>query len=512
MHEMILDRLAKRAAPVRDDDEGRLNREIKRTLSKIKSKPSKSKNTFSNRGGLTSMGARGVFLKEGDIYSRRVVVKASYILAKNDNARGRIRHHLNYAGRNTLDAQDHSSELYARVDQPIDIKDALNDFEKAPHIFNIIISHEDGNKIDLKDFTRSFVDTIEKDLRTKLDWVAGNHYDTNEPHVHLLIKGLDDRGKKLLMTRDYISRGLRVRASQVINNKLGLRSLDEVVAALRMDIAKPKKSVLDDIIVKQSSAGVLNVDKINPNALDELPGFLIKQRLEFLQTKELAQHISDNSWRIKENLMESLKDIERSSSIVDKLGGSLTVSKQQCEILSVANLRDRIIKGHIVERGYVDEVSDKQYLVLKSKEKSFIYVELEKHSEKSPAQVGEFIRVDATKPFLGPKTSDATIAKFGQAYGGIYDANIHQAHAKNLPPSITAQEYAQVHVKRLEVLARKGIIEKLAEGRFAIPKDYLEKLAQEADKSKQSFQPHIKITRLSPTKVAKLNRGPRLSQ
>ena len=72
----------------------------------------------------------------------------------------------------------------------------INDFETAPHMFNIIISPEDGEKLDLKDFTRDFINTVEKDLSTKLDWVAGNHYDTNDPHVHVLIKGVDESGKK----------------------------------------------------------------------------------------------------------------------------------------------------------------------------------------------------------------------------------------------------------------------------------------------------------------------------
>ncbi len=250
MQETILDRLAKRAPRFKRDDEARLNIEIKKTLSKIKYKQNKSKSIKSGRGGLSSMGARGVFLKEGDIYSRRVVVKASYILAKNENARARIRHHLNYAGRNTIEDVKNSSELYAEVGREINVKDKIDGFEKAPHMFNIIISPEDGDKLDLKEFTRDFIGTIENDLRTKLDWVAGNHFDTNEPHVHLLIKGQDSSGKKLLMTRDYISRGLRVRASQVINYKLGIRSLDEVVAALKLDVAKAKNPLLMTLLPK----------------------------------------------------------------------------------------------------------------------------------------------------------------------------------------------------------------------------------------------------------------------
>lgn len=515
MHETILDRLAKRAPRLKDDDESRLNSEIRKTLSKIRTKKIKSKKTKSNRGGLSSMGARGVFLKDNDIYSRRVIVKASYIRAKDEKSRGRIRHHLNYAGRNTLETETNATELYTTQEQSISIKDKIEDFEKAPHMFNIIISPEDGGKIDLKNFTRDFVKTVEIDLRTKLDWVAGNHYDTNEPHVHLLIKGLDDTGKKLLMTRDYISRGLRVRASQTINKKLGLRDWDDVVTSLKLEITKPKKCAIDDIIVKNSQSNSVNTAKLSTDALDDLPKALVERRLEFLASKELAHKTNDHTWHVKDRFIDELKNIERSSSILEKLSGTLKFNNQDCEVLSAKNLEDRMIKGHVVERGFVDDMSDKEYLLIKSKEKRFIYVQLEKHSEKSAAGVGEFIRITTTKPFVGPKTSDLTINKIAKENGGIYDASQHEKAAQkdvSLPLGVSAKEYAQVHVNRLEVLARKGIVEKLAGGRYAIPKDFIEKLTQEAKRSQEGYKPHIKVTRLSAARLSNPTMSKRLKQ
>lgn len=501
MDQTILDRLAKRAPKFRDVDDSRLNTEIKKAVSKIKTKKS-TKRTKSSRGGLSSMGARGVFLKDGGIYSRRVVVKASYIESKNEKARAKIRHHLNYAGRNTLEENSKSRELYSKDDLSINIKDKVDGFEKAPHMFNIIISPEDGYKIDLKSFTKDFVNTVEIDLKTKLDWVAGNHYDTNEPHVHLLIKGVDDKGKKLLMSRDYISRGLRIRASQTISKKLGLRDWDDIVSSLKLEVAKPKRCELDNMIVRHAMDGSLKLQNLSADAVNDLPKALIEKRLQYLETKELAQKSGD-TWKIKEGFIEELKNIERSTSIVEKLSGSLKVDKKSCEILTMDNLQDRVIKGHVVERGYTDDIGDKEYLVVKSKEKAFIYVELEKFSEKSPAGVGEFIKVDTTKPFAGPKTSDWTINKV--ADGGIYDAKAHEqkAQAISLPPGVSVKEYVQVHVNRLEVLAKKNLVEKLSEGRYLIPKNYLERLALEAKKSKEGHKAHIKITRLSAAREAK---------
>jgi hypothetical protein len=137
MKDSILEILAKRAPRKTRDEDARLNREVQKFVSRIKSKVGKSKSIKSARGGLQSMGARGVLVKENNLYSRKVIIKASYILSSNKNFRTRIRHHLNYAGQNKLDTEKNAPELYGRDDKAINIKSKVNDFESAPYIFNI---------------------------------------------------------------------------------------------------------------------------------------------------------------------------------------------------------------------------------------------------------------------------------------------------------------------------------------------------------------------------------------
>jgi type IV secretory pathway VirD2 relaxase len=512
MTETILERLAKLAPRKRVDEDAQVNGEINRLLAKIKRGVSKSKNIYSARGGLTSMGARGPVVKEGGIYNQRVIVKASYVLPDTRHARTLIRHHLHYAAHNKTDVFNKSPELYCHDDGSIDIKEKINDFQKAPHFFNIIISPENGDELDLKEFTRSFVAKVEADLGTKLDWAAGNHYDTNDPHVHLLFKGEDEHGKKLILTRDYISRGLRARASQVATTKLGLRSRDEVIRSLEFDVLKPAKTDLDKIILRASHENRIDLPNTYLDELQDLPKELFQRRLEFLETKDLVKKECEGVWHIDADLIKKLKELSRTSSIIERLSGDLKINNQACEIISAKNLFDQRVKGYVVERGFVDDHSNKEYLVVKSKEKKFLYVELEKYSEKTPAKVGEFIQIEGTKPFSGPKTSDGTILNESKNNGGIYDAARHAERASAqglLPPSVTAKEYADVHVKRLEILASKGLIEKLDDQRFVIPSEYIEKLTHEAKKSEERFIAHIKVTRLSPSRLSSptLNRG-----
>lgn len=504
MTDSILEILAKRAPRRIKDEDASLNREIKRLVSRIKTRVGKSKGIRSARGGLQSMGARGVVVKENDIFSRRVVVKASYIRSSDKNSRARVRHHLNYAGQDKLDELKNAPELYDANDRPINLKEKVDGLEDAPHMFNIIISPEDGDELDLKKFTREFIQVIEKDLKTKLEWVAGNHYDTNDPHVHVLIKGKDEDGNRLLMKRDYISHGLRARAGQVATRNLGLRSYEDIVKSIELRIASTKKCELDDIILAKSNDGKFNLAKTHADDFNDLPISLFRRRLEFLESKGLVQRADECSWNVKPSLREDLQSLDRTHSLISKMSDGLKVDKETCEIVSAKNATNRIIKGHVVERGHVDERDAKEYLLIKSKEKKFIYVELEKYSEKAPAQVGEFVRIETTRPFSGPLNTDKTIEKFAESNSGIYDAAQHAKQVstnKALPPGVSATEYAQIHVNRLELLARKGLVEKLSEGKFKISHDHVEKISFEARKSQESYQPHIKIIRLSPARL-----------
>jgi hypothetical protein len=64
------------------------------------------------------------------------------------------------------------------------------------HHFRIIVSPEDAADLsDLRDYTRDLVRQMEADLDTRLEWVAVDHWNTDNPHVHLLVRGVTDQGR-----------------------------------------------------------------------------------------------------------------------------------------------------------------------------------------------------------------------------------------------------------------------------------------------------------------------------
>src|SRR2546421_608684 len=81
-----------------------------------------------------------------------------------------------------------------------------------------------GVLADLTPFIRDLMAQMERDLDTKLDWMAVDHFNTGHPHTHIVIRGRDDKGKDLVMARDYIGHGVRARAQSLITLELGPES------------------------------------------------------------------------------------------------------------------------------------------------------------------------------------------------------------------------------------------------------------------------------------------------
>jgi type IV secretory pathway VirD2 relaxase len=110
----------------------------------------------------------------------------------------------------------------------------------------LIISPEDAAELsDLRSFTRDLMADAERVLDTKLDWVAIDHWNTDNPHVHLLIRGRADDGKDLVISRAYISQGFRDRAAERVTFELRPRSELEIRSALEREVEAERWTSLD---------------------------------------------------------------------------------------------------------------------------------------------------------------------------------------------------------------------------------------------------------------------------
>ena len=125
--------------------------------------------------------------------------------------------------------------------------------EDDRHHFRFIVSPEDAADMsDLKGFTRDLMRQVEKDLGTKLDWVGVDHWNTDNPHVHVILRGRADDGKDLVIARDYISQGMRARAQDLVTQELGPRTDLDIRRSLDSQIEAERWTRLDRQLVRDA--------------------------------------------------------------------------------------------------------------------------------------------------------------------------------------------------------------------------------------------------------------------
>jgi type IV secretory pathway VirD2 relaxase len=125
---------------------------------------------------------------------------------------------------------------------------------------------------------------MESDLGTRLDWVAIAHWNTDNPHVHLLVRGVADDGSDLVISRDYISHGLRSRATDLVSAELGPRCEHEIRFALAREVEAERWTRLDAAIrIAADDIGFIDLRSDNPGERDQQVRRLAVGRLQKLE-------------------------------------------------------------------------------------------------------------------------------------------------------------------------------------------------------------------------------------
>lgn len=237
------------------------------------------------------------------------------------------------------------------------------------HHFRFIVSPEDAGEMeDLRAFTRDLARQMESDLGTKLDWVAVDHWNTDNPHVHLLVRGVDKTGADLVISRDYISRGLRSRAENLVSLELGPRPEHAIRNALEHEITAERWTGLDrEIRIAADDTGYID---LRPQAGDMSNGEtrrLLIGRLQRLEKMGLAAPAGPGEWMVGLEAERKLRDLGIRSDIIKTMHHAFTERGQDRAIGDYAidggETASPII-GRLVDRGLHDELTGEAYAVI----------------------------------------------------------------------------------------------------------------------------------------------------
>lgn len=170
----------------------------------------------------------------GGDHRQRVVAKVSFhkhAIGGGGGGGGKLMAHAQYLERDGAAREGERGQFYDRVeDVAEDARERLQDWsvEDRRH-FRVMLAPESGARLigedgDLKGFTRATMERMERDLGVKLDWVAVDHHNTDNPHTHVIVRGVRRDGVELLLPREYVSHGLREAARDIATEIIGERS------------------------------------------------------------------------------------------------------------------------------------------------------------------------------------------------------------------------------------------------------------------------------------------------
>jgi len=179
--------------------------------------------------------------------ARRVVVMARIVRRHGGGVRSApLSKHVAYLKRDGVTRDGADARMFDAASDAADTKAFTERCEEDRHHFRFTVSPEDAAQIaDLRAFTRELMKDAERDLGTRLDWVAVDHWNTDNPHIHVLVRGRADDGQDLVISRDYISNGFRGRAAERVTLELGPRSEQEVRAGLESEVGVERWTSLD---------------------------------------------------------------------------------------------------------------------------------------------------------------------------------------------------------------------------------------------------------------------------
>ena len=157
-------------------------------------------NTFGRGRVAATLAGRGLGEKWG-IRARRVIIKSRFVVLQRASSNS-VAVHLRYIEREGVTRDGAKGQAYCTdTDTDTDAADLKAFQERAQgdrHQFRFIVSAEDGLELDdLKGFTRQLMRRMAIDLETRLDWVAVDHWDTDNPHTHIVLNGHTANGEHL---------------------------------------------------------------------------------------------------------------------------------------------------------------------------------------------------------------------------------------------------------------------------------------------------------------------------
>ena len=159
----------------------------------------------------------------------------------------------------------------------------------------------------MEQYTRAFMRQAEAERPAITDdgtptpalrWFAAVHYNTEHPHAHIVIRGLDVAGNEVILPSSFISHDLRAIATDIATKELGPRTREEIQQQREQEIVAERFTSLDHAIRNQINPFTNEVESTEP---------ILVRRLDYLADTNEAEWLSPGTYRLKEGWDRDLR-------------------------------------------------------------------------------------------------------------------------------------------------------------------------------------------------------------
>lgn len=419
--------------------------------------------------------------------------------------------HLTYLEREGVERDGSAGKLYG-ADDGFDVQTFRTPIKGEQRQFRFIVSPEDGERLDLKEFARSFMRQVEKDTGRSLIWTAVNHYNTDNPHVHIVVRGVDRDGHDVRIDGRYIAQEMRWRAQEVLTRELGPRSHLEMERQRSVYLGREALTPIDSVLAHyQSAEGRVMLEWLATAQSTERVACL--GRLSTLERLGLATREGPAEWHLRNGWQRELDQLGKRAEIADRVYHAIPGSAGQYTHMEPGGAIPRF-EGIVRGIGLHDEQSGKLYAVVEVPKALPRYVEVPPDLAQT-IKVGDKLSIGSA-PDRWVKPSDERIVRFAHGNHGTYDPVKHRRaleESRQRTPEVsgpTAAQLVAANIRRLQRLERYSLVERQPSGCWRVPPDLIAKLeAREQSHPRHALR--VEIQRPAPERAVDVESNDRRS-
>ena len=249
-------------------------------------------------------------------YGRRSVVKASF---RRNRHNGGWLAHARYLARENAQRANERGLGFDASREDLDVIATVSNWERGDKLmWSFIVSPEDAEHIDLRAHVRDLVAEMERDLESRLEWVAVDHHNTDDTHVHLLLRGVREDGRPLEIDREYLKHGVRELSERLIERELGSRTERDVLLARERVIEREQWTEIDRALKRRAGFDrVVTYDGFESrNEGARIRADQEMDRLRYLEKLGLARRIDERTWELYPEHEADLRRRQREHDII----------------------------------------------------------------------------------------------------------------------------------------------------------------------------------------------------